>query len=235
MMQSYRLFPTFLSAAAFIALAGPAAAQDGPNVGEKQEGSRGVLAEVDLAHELYAYGRTAEDPLAVIVAAKIVASVPTQPTERAKEEKPPEGAAAEATQKTNEAGPPKLELMLETARELAGEDEVLLGMIADVEAGKSKGRVPGPLVTIDIVQAGFTNTYYDQVFEGGELAEVATVGDTDTDLDLFIYDEHGNLICSDTDYSDRTYCSWYPRYRGPFAIVIKNLGGVWNEYRLFTN
>ncbi len=50
-----------------------------------------------------------------------------------------------------------------------------------------------------------------------------------------IYDQNGNLICSDTDYTDRLLCSWYPRWRGDFRIKIVNRGNVYNEYDLVTN
>ena len=72
-------------------------------------------------------------------------------------------------------------------------------------------------------------------FTGGRYAEVAAVGDGDTDLDLYIYDGNGNLVCSDTDLSDRTYCGWTPRWTGAFTIKIVNRGRVYNRYTLVTN
>ena len=91
-----------------------------------------------------------------------------------------------------------------------------------------------PASHIDTVLAGRTDVYR-QSFEGGKFAEVAVSGDGDTDLDLYVYDENGNHICSDTDWSDQAYCSWHPQWTGSFRIEVRNLGGVYNEYMLLTN
>ena len=61
---------------------------------------------------------------------------------------------------------------------------------------------------------------------------VAILGDGDTDLDLYVYDENGNEIVSDTDGTDQCYVSWYPKWAGQFRIEIKNLGRVSNQYCL---
>src|SRR5689334_19047666 len=72
-------------------------------------------------------------------------------------------------------------------------------------------------------------------FAGGEPALVTVRGDGDTDLDLYVYDENGNLICSDTDYTDQLICSWSPRWTGMFRIEVRNLGNVYNRYQVRTN
>lgn len=69
-------------------------------------------------------------------------------------------------------------------------------------------------------------------FTGGEPAVVAVVGDGDTDLDLFVYDENGNLIGKDDDATDTCLVNFVPRWSGPFRIVVQNLGLVYNEYRI---
>lgn len=76
---------------------------------------------------------------------------------------------------------------------------------------------------------------YKLVFYGGEDAEVFVSGDGDTDLDLFIYDNNGNLIDSDTDYTDDCYASWHPIWTGTFLIKIVNHGNVYNNYTMWTN
>ena len=73
---------------------------------------------------------------------------------------------------------------------------------------------------------------YRETFYGGEEVCVLVVGDGDTDLDLYIYDENGNLIESDTDILDTCVCTWTPKWTGEFRIEVKNLGNVYNEYTI---
>jgi hypothetical protein len=86
----------------------------------------------------------------------------------------------------------------------------------------------------DRVHARTINTYYID-FYGGEYAEVAIVGDGDTDLDLFIYDENGNLIASGESYSDTEVVGWTPRWTGTFTVEVHNLGSVYNDFGLGSN
>ena len=55
---------------------------------------------------------------------------------------------------------------------------------------------------------------------------------TDT---AYVYDDNGNLIASDTDYSGDCYASWVPRRSGTFVIKVVNRGNVYNIYSLVTN
>jgi hypothetical protein len=71
-------------------------------------------------------------------------------------------------------------------------------------------------------------------FRGDEPARIAVSGDGDSDLDLYVYDENGNLVCSDTDDSDDMYCGWTPSWTGTFTVRIKNRGAA-NRYKLVTN
>lgn len=68
------------------------------------------------------------------------------------------------------------------------------------------------------------------VFRGGQYAAIYVEGDGDTDLDCAVYDENGNLIASDTDYTDSCLLEWQPRWTGPFTLAISNLGPVYNNY-----
>ena len=86
----------------------------------------------------------------------------------------------------------------------------------------------------DEVRAHATDVYH-VVFRRGQQAHVGISGDGDTDLDLFIYDENSNLICSRTGPTDDEDCYFNPRWTGPFTIKVRNLGGVYNEYMLLTN
>lgn len=108
---------------------------------------------------------------------------------------------------------------------------LLLGsaMLANASA------VGGPKVNLNTVVLAYDVDVYHVTFYGGELAEVAVRGDGDTDLDLFIYDEFGNLVASDIDGGDLCLAQWFPGWTGTFRIEVRNLGGVYNRYQIATN
>jgi hypothetical protein len=89
--------------------------------------------------------------------------------------------------------------------------------------------VEGPASKADVVDAYTTNVYHESFF-GGELARVRVIGDGDTDLDVYVLDEFGNVIASDTGYTDTCEVVWLPRWTGPFTIRVVNLGAVYNRY-----
>ena len=53
--------------------------------------------------------------------------------------------------------------------------------------------------------------------------------------EIYVYDNNGNLIDSDTDYTDNCVCTWTPRWTGNFRIRVVNRGNVYNQYILRTN
>jgi hypothetical protein len=98
-------------------------------------------------------------------------------------------------------------------------------------AGHVSGRRELEGATVD----ANSSVRYATTFLGGEMAEVVIMGDGDTDLDLFVYDENGNLVASDTDETDFGVCRWTPNWTGEFTVVVTNLGSVYNEFDIATN
>jgi hypothetical protein len=96
------------------------------------------------------------------------------------------------------------------------------------------GRLGGAATHYDRVQA-FKTDVYDISFRGGAFAEIAVSGDGDTDLDLYVYDEFGNLVASDLNSTDVSYVSWTPVFTGSFRVEVRNRGHVYNDYVLVTN
>lgn len=96
------------------------------------------------------------------------------------------------------------------------------------------GAINGPKGAVHVVEARSTDSF-NVTFRGGEAATVIVVGDGDTDLDLRVYDENGNLVASDTDSTDRCVARWVPRWSGTFRITVQNLGSVYNRYEIQTN
>ena len=72
-------------------------------------------------------------------------------------------------------------------------------------------------------------------FWASELAEVCVSGDGDTDLDLYVYDANGNLIGSDTDYTDECVVRWVPAWTGTFIVKVVNRGALYNNFAIWTN
>jgi hypothetical protein len=96
------------------------------------------------------------------------------------------------------------------------------------------GRAPGPGHDVARVRA-FSSVTYTETFRGGEQAIVSIRGDGTTDLDIFVYDEFGNLVAQGIGPTDRETVTWRPIWTGRFRIVIRNLGSVYNDYVLRTN
>ena len=183
---------------------------------------------IRLSAELASAARDARDPILMLAAGVLGEMAVVQEEPRDKISESDQEAAVE--EKTG------ADSLFALAEEYSGTNEELLALVADAMERDyaPKGAVGGAIVHYDLVRARDTDIYRIR-FRGREYAEVCVVGDGDTDLDLYIYDQNGNLVCSDTDYTDRMYCSWTPRWTGPFEIEIENLGTVYNEYRLLTN
>lgn len=224
-----------LATSALVALSPLAMAQDktGENQSATLDGATGPVATVALAQSLYAYGVANGDALSVVAAARLMSTIEIGEAERSAETKPTEGAQVAADDGDDDT-PADLAAMLATARELAGDDATLTGLIDDIEAAGARGRIGGPSRTLSRLRAGYTDVW-TVPFYGGSLAEVAVVGDGDADLDVVITDENGNTICYDNSYSDKVYCSWTPRWDGAFYVTVMNVGAVRNSYYILTN
>jgi len=92
-------------------------------------------------------------------------------------------------------------------------------------AGLDRGRVP----------ALGSVTYRNEWFEADKPALVGIRGDGDTALGLFVYDEDGNLIASDTTPGDPYVVRFTPKRTARFRIVVINFGSVYNDYMIMTN
>jgi hypothetical protein len=124
--------------------------------------------------------------------------------------------------------------MFAKATEMAGEDEVLVGLIEDAQAEGSRGRIGGASETLSRLPAGQTDVW-EIPFYGDSYAEVAVVGDGDANLDVLVTDENGNTICYDVSWSDKVYCDFVPAWNGYFYVTVQNNGGSRNSYYLMTN
>ena len=195
------------------------------------EGEKGAvdqnMAYLTVSGELARLAADSKDAILMLAAARLEAMAATETASR---DKTSEGG-------TTEAGAPKPEKadLYALAEQFAGTNEALHALIEDSKAsGRTRGARGGPKLSVDRVGA-YSSDSYRVRFSGGEYAQVFVRGDGDTDLDLYVYDEYGNLVCRDTDSTDQTYCAWTPAWTGTFRIKIENLGSLYNRYRIATN
>lgn len=211
---------------------GAAQAQDktGTNVDPAGTGTKGGVATLALAQDLYALGVANKDALTVLTAAKLAAGVEVKEVEQKKKTEGTETAG----QEDGTDAPVDAATMMATAKELAGEDEVLAGLIEDAEAEGSRGRVGGASSTLSRLPAGMTDVW-EIPFYGNSYAEIAVLGDGDANLDVLVADENGNTICYDVSWSDKVYCDFSPAWNGYFYVTVENNGAKRNSYYIMTN
>lgn len=130
--------------------------------------------------------------------------------------------------------PVTADAMFAKAKELAADDEALLGLIDDAMAETGRGRIGGAVEWLSRLPAGQTDVW-EIPYYGNSYAEIAVVGDGDANLDVAVTDENGNVICYDVSWSDKLYCDWTPAWDGYFYVTVQNMGGSRNSYYLMTN
>jgi len=220
-----------LATTALVTLSLPVMAENkGPNVDTSATGTKGGVATLALAQDLYALGMANKDALTVLTAAKLAGSVDVKEVEQKKKTEGTETAG----QEDGVDAPVDAATMLASAKELAGEDEVLAGLIEDAEAEGSRGRIGGASSTLSRLPAGQTDVW-EVPFYGNSYAELAVVGDGDANLDVLVTDENGNTICYDVSWSDKVYCDFVPSWNGYFYVTVQNNGSKRNSYYLMTN
>lgn len=230
-------YSTILATSALVGLGGFAIAEDkaGENLDleVKAEAAHSVVADVDTAQKLYAWGVANDSAIAVAAAAEIMATVDLKDVEREVDQAAVEGAE---TSEDDGSGTAVIDVatMLDKARELAGDDAELVARIDDIAEASSRGRIGGASRTLSRLPAGYQDTWRVPYY-GGQQAELAIVGDGDAPLHLLVTDDKGYRICADSSYTDQIYCSWTPRWDGYFIVTVKNVGRSRNSYYILTN
>ncbi len=189
-----------------------------------------ALNEAPLADRLAAIGDRTKDSLLLIAAAKIKQRIGEADVTR----KPAGEKDAAAADRKGGALRTDVAAILARARDYAGGRKDLVALAEDVAKSGVRGRVGGVSRTEHIIRGGGEYSVIHQ-FQGGEPAGVAIRGDGDTDLDLFVYDSNGKRLCAQEGVTDEEICRWRPAETAEYRIIIRNLGGVSNSYRLWTN
>lgn len=220
-------------------IAGAASAGDAPAKGPNADPAKRVMsprtdavAQAALADQVARHADRGKDVLAMIAAARLLGQVPPRAIKHELrtegKPKPDDGKGpAGASRDTTLAG------LLARAKQYAGGRNDLNGIIDEVAKGVKK-REDGPARMVSRIGDGVTDVF-TITFNANEPVMVAITGEGVSDLDLSVEDQAGNRICSATGPGDDEICRWTPRWTGPFRIRVRNLGTVYNEYRLWSN
>lgn len=191
---------------------------------EGLEADQGIAA-LTLARQLANYGMAQQDPLALIVAARITRDTPTKPAEIDKVE-------GEVTDQPDKLG--SVQHLLDQAKEYSGGRAEILALIDEVAKGEAaRGALGGQQQHFDAVQAGAVDLYSIN-YQGGARAELAVIGEGG-DIDCYVFDENEHEITKDTDNTSTCALAWTPRWTGEFKIAIKNYASRRVPYVMITN
>ena len=188
-----------------------------------------------LADQLATYGDRKNDAMALIMAAKLQAEVGVQ---AGKHEREAGKGSDKGDKKAGAAPQPRdnsVAGLTARAKQYAGDRKDLIALAEDVAKSGARGVVGGPRGGTYSVDAASVDHFRNVTFQGGQPAAVAISGDGDTDLDLYVYDENNILICRSDSAGDDEICRWTPRWTGVFRFEVRNLGRVYNRYRILTN
>ena len=181
------------------------------------------------AASLANYGYENESATALMEAARIFATIQTQPLDAVSMPKAKENLQ-------NGQGicfEPKT--LIADAKKIA--DKETLKYIKSVEKSinsKHRGAVGGPCSAYGLVAGDNTDTWEVQ-FERLKTAEVCVVGLKISDIDLYVFDALGNLIVCDEDNTSECYCSWVPVLSKTYTVMVVNRGILPNGYSIWTN
>ncbi len=125
--------------------------------------------------------------------------------------------------------------MLDAAIKYARGNQTVIGLVEDVRAHREKGVVDGAVYSNATIRPRGKRRYSNLSFQGGQYARVYSVGTNDTNLDMYIFNAKGHLICSQTDPSNISQCGWTPPDTGKFTIVMENKSDITSGYSLVTN
>ena len=198
--------------------------------------STGALSQFLLAQQVYSYGTSRQNVLAIIAAASIVGNLALREVHR--KEQPDDKRTAPSARTVTEKFASRAD-MLAAARLLAGQNRVLLGLIEDTAAEASKGRLP-ELASEHAKVAATSPDVYPIVFKANDPAEIDVVLDQRYPLSLIVVDEYDRSVCevSNPDPADGRFilsCRWIPAWTGPFRVTISNHGQAPVSYLMLTN
>jgi hypothetical protein len=201
---------------------GAMAASEDPNIDRSPVPDSSAVAAIDqlrLSDVLADFGERNADPMALVEAAKIRKMLPA----------PLNGS--------KEAPDLAWEPLLARAAQIAGPDPLVGSFIADVRHLKLRD-IPVIPLEIKLVHKQVKQNGANRAevrFLAGELAVVYVRPVGGGSLDLFVYDDLNNLICSGGASAQGPQCRWRPRRDGSYLIDVRNNSASEVEYELAIN
>jgi hypothetical protein len=180
-----------------------------------------AIAQLRLSDTLADFGERNADPVALIEAAKIRKMLP-----------PPLNVASGETAESR-----TWQTLLARASQLAGTNPMVESFIADVRRLKLRD-IPVIPIDVKLLRKQVKRHAADRVevhFMAGEVAEIYIRPVAEVDLDLLVYDDLNNLICTGGGTGHNSECRWRPRHDGSFLIDVQNNNPAEVDYELAIN
>lgn len=231
-------------------LALPAFAETAPDPGPATA-SPGTVARLIEAHRLYQLGQTAQDPLLVFAAARLMQRVTLREVVRIAAEPVPDASplprpADKVVPDPARAAPLPAALnpqsLMAEARAMTPDNDLLRDVIAQAE---TEVPPPGPVAEVtSLVQPAGEKSTFSIPVAGGTYSEVGLLrlsGDGADDstaqghLTLTVTDALGKPVCQDVSASASVLCGIVPQVNGMFRVSIANDGPAPAAYVLITN
>lgn len=216
-----------LAVMAFPALA------EAPNLSQSPHGAPGPATVLMLAQRLYDRALADGNTTSLLAAIRLARGITLRPATGWTKETIGKAHPDQPQGRTAPADPASAEAMA-LARSLAGEDPTLEDLVYDLDAQLPQSRIDAVAVMSSDLAAGQSDIWRIAFF-GESPAEIAVLGDGDSNLDLSVTDAAGNLICADLSATDRMLCDFVPARNGFFTVTVTNPGAAVNSYRLITN
>jgi hypothetical protein len=180
-----------------------------------------AIDQLRLSDMLADFGERNADAVALIEAAKIRKLLP-----------PPLNTGADDSVESR-----SWQSLLARAAQLAGPNPAVAGLLKEVRGLKARD-IPVIPLQIHLLHKRIKQNAADRAevhFSAGEVAMVYIRPVSTANLELFIYDDLNNLICSGAGSGPDVGCRWRPRHNGSFLIDVRNNAGADVDYELAIN
>ncbi|MCI5078565.1 hypothetical protein [Oricola sp.] len=191
---------------------------------------------IKLSRTLYERALERSDPILMLAAARLRMDADAEPGKVGRTE--PSGSDLAPRNGPNASGDGQVfssEQWLQLAVRLSNGSSIIAGLADDIRSMKPKGLEEGGIYTEATIAARGKRYHYDLNFVGGAFAEIYSEGLGPADIDMFVYDNNGALVCSQTDPSNVNQCGWTPGATGPFDVTLENKSDFADTYALMTN